>query len=226
MRRIVVRSGVYVWMKNGAQWAGKHWQPLTAILALFVSAWTGYATQQSIELASAGVALAKEALSEQNRSNKYDRYPSISFGFSDGSISLKNDGLGPAYVYQISIESGGQVWTIDRRHSDVDKYRLVAGAIKNSIDLFGIVPLRGSQIPFHYSNPLRVIAPNEEVVFAELKNANFIQEPIRYFESIRIRICYTNLLGEFELQSVSSRKRIPWLSRCPKAPEPREFAGD
>ncbi len=94
------RSATGVWT-----WFRKNWEPVLAILALCVSAWTAWATKQSIDLTNEGIRIATEAqklaiadYSIRNRPNLAIRYDSL-----PDLISVENFGNGPAYIYYVRI---------------------------------------------------------------------------------------------------------------------------
>ena len=192
------------------RWLGQNWEPITALLALAMSALSTYVGIRGINLANAGVELAQQAQAEERRYQTISRLPVLQFNvdYTTGTISLSNNGLGPGVLiaYGVSYDGQTQVFRYDDDiDSSLDRLRsIVQAAFKN-------IPKVQTSLPFGVWK-----ADESRAVFSVASDASRSGQLHDALSGLQLAACFMDVTGEFKVVAGYWPKNRPEL--CTNAP--------
>jgi hypothetical protein len=196
----------------GAVAVGRDFEPLiTIIVGLFASV-LGFL---GIQLGSANLELSQEALRQSRLQSLIERAPSLGtvINAKDKTISVKNNGLGPAQLYQSDLLMGGKVFTIRTGQSLEDQERIMIEAVRKNLSSVhpGLEATR-----FEYQVPNVIVQKDEEIILIKFIDDAFTSEEFTAFKNtFTYRFCYQDLLGQFRATASSLPPEVV-LAQCPR----------
>jgi hypothetical protein len=195
------------------KWLGDRWQPLTAILALLVSTWSAYVGYQTVVITR----LIQEA---ELRSQSISRAPVLGIGLnsSAGLITASNYGSGVANIYQVDLSYSGIISTLNANQNIAERSDISYKFLKESMSYFD-KDLEERVNRFYFTNPVRLITPLQTENFFGFKIENKKDDDeerlLSYFNSIDIRVCYTDITGDYRAAVFSGDVKREKFAPCP-----------
>lgn len=115
-------------------------------------------------------------------------------GLSEGTIHLKNRGLGPAEIYEIHLSGPKSKLVLTRGPTYLGNT-----STQHEIETFikENWPRQRSSIEIDYSGPLTTLAVGEELRFMLIRSATPLprDEIVEFMESLDLLVCYTDIIG-------------------------------
>lgn len=169
---------------------GRNWEPITAILALTMSALSTWMAFTGINLANAGISLTEQAQKEERQFQLLSRIPVLQFtvDYPTSTISITNNGLGPAFVYAYAISYQGKTEVFRYDDDGVSNERL-ASSIEAAFKSYRVKA----------TLPLGVMRLDNNMSLISLdRDASLDNTLSDAFSKIGIAACFMDVTGEFK----------------------------
>lgn len=181
------------------RWLGKHWEPITAVSALAISALSVWLAYNGLQLAYQGTLLAREAQKTAEKTAILGRAPMlmVSGHLDDGTLSISNVGVGPADATQFLFFYKDRVTSIRSIDPAIQNHETLAEFFDQTLKDLGIAP-EGNL--YQLGVPTRAYQAGENFVFFRISKLPETAKPAlyRFFSDIAIAGCFMDFTGELK----------------------------
>jgi len=178
------------------RWLGKHWEPITAVSALAISALSVWLAYNGLQLSYQGTLLAREAQKTAEKTALLARAPMlmVSGDLDEGTLTVSNVGVGPADATQFQFFYKEKISTIKSVDPVIHNYETISKFFNEALKEEGITPA------FQVGAPTRAYPVGEKFVFFKMSKFPESEKPAiyRFFSEMAVTGCFMDFTGELK----------------------------